>query len=620
MAETTEQPEKTNPQRNTRSSSGRAAGNRFFELVCLCATGLAIVILAVLLLSIFTQGAGSLNLNFLSSPSSSDPDKAGVWTALVGTIVICLICALSAIPLGVGTAVLIEEFSPTHPALKRIHDVIETNIRNLAGVPSIVYGLLGIGAFVFMFNVFGPINNGDFAIGQSWYDQYTDATGRQLYLPIDGPNAPAMPLYDSPGTTAVTEIWRTEIDRTTGEEQQARILPHTPDGADTDAASTIVTKLALKSKQIGQNPSWQLELKTPQSSPTDFTMHVQAGDEVRFNPYFDPTLNRAFYSSFEVVAVSKNTLQVSAGPIAGLIDAKDGSGKPIEYTLVSRQALQPTKTKLETQLTAFGEAIRQGMRKYRMQKNGSAFTRFPEDNKQQIVEGIIDKAIAEYPFDEKTLQELRPRLVEQALQLDGSSGGKTRMERNRFIKVTTDIERRKQLGQQVVLGQNPTRVDTKSWYHFALPLGRGVLAGGLTLMLVILPIVIVASQEALRAVPSSYRQGALALGATKWQSVSKTALPAAVPGIATGVILAISRAIGEAAPILVIGAAGYVSRNPSHLMDGFSAMPVTIFQWTREPGTDFKGIAAAGIIVLLIVLLSFNAVAIYIRQRSAKHQ
>ena len=147
-----------------------------------------------------------------------------------------------------------------------------------------------------------------------------------------------------------------------------------------------------------------------------------------------------------------------------------------------------------------------------------------------------------------------------------------------------------------------------------------VLAGGLTLMLVILPIVIVASQEALRAVPGSYRQGALALGSTKWQSVSKTALPAAIPGICTGTILAISRAIGEAAPILVLGGTGFITSPPRNLMDSFSAMPMTIFQWTKEPEAEYKTIAAAGIIVLLIVLLSFNALAIYIRQRSSKHQ
>ena len=113
---------------------------------------------------------------------------------------------------------------------------------------------------------------------------------------------------------------------------------------------------------------------------------------------------------------------------------------------------------------------------------------------------------------------------------------------------------------------------------------------------------------------------ALALGATKWQSVSKTALPAAIPGICTGTILAISRAIGEAAPLILLGAV-FISFNPlfredGSLMDSFSAMPLQIFQWTAEPDAAFKKTAAAGIIVLLSVLLSFNAVAVFIRQKT----
>lgn len=605
------QPEQTKPKPKlqVRDHGQRNSRNKLFEVVCLCATGLAIVILAVLLLSIITQGVGSLGLDFLRASSSSDPDKAGVSTALVGTIIICLICAISAIPLGVGTAVLIEEFRPKHPLLLRLHDIIETNIRNLAGVPSIVYGLLGIGVFVFMFNVFGPINNGSFAIGQTWYDQYVDATGQQLYLPIDGPGAPAMPLYDGPvDTPTPTQVWRTQTNEETGEETDLMIHP-VPRGDESLLRMTLdVDGVAV-----------MLTLDESSKGTFDFGKTVKVGDEVRFNPYFDPVLKRSFYSSFKVTAVYQDKLAVAGSPITGLYDARDGSGQRAQYELVTRKQLQPIKTRIESQLAAFGQAIREGIREYRVREDGGFVTRFPREGKQVAAKAIVVNALAQYPFEVETVKELQPRLIEQIVALDGQTSTKTRAERNRFIKAASDAELKKQLGGQILIGQNPTRVDTKSWYHFALPLGRGVLTGGLTLMLVILPIVIVASQEALRAVPGSYRQGALALGATKWQSVSLTALPAAIPGICTGTILAISRAIGEAAPILVIGAAGYVSRNPAHLMDGFSAMPVTIFQWTREPGEAFRGIAAAGIIVLLLVLLSFNALAIYIRQRSTRN-
>jgi phosphate transport system permease protein len=137
-------------------------------------------------------------------------------------------------------------------------------------------------------------------------------------------------------------------------------------------------------------------------------------------------------------------------------------------------------------------------------------------------------------------------------------------------------------------------------------------------MLVILPIVIISSQEALRAVPDSLRQGALACGSTRWQMISRMTLPAAVPGIMTGSILAMSRAIGEAAPILIIAGIVFIRFTPEHLMDEFTALPLQIYDWAGRPQTYFHRTAAAGIIVLLAVLLTFNALAIVIRQRFQK--
>ncbi|WP_432797828.1 PstA family ABC transporter permease [Poriferisphaera sp. WC338] len=302
---------------------GRFKKDKLFVIICICAALLSILTLAVLLITIGKQGTEYLSWNFLTSPPSRKPVKAGIKPAMVGTIYACTVCACTAIPIGVGTAILMEEFKPRKKALRWLHSIVQINITNLAGVPSIVYGILGLTAFAKFFM-----------------------------------------------TGSVAE------------------------------------------------PLW-----------------------------------------------------------------------------------------------TFGT---------------------PED-----------------------------------------------------------------------------------FYYIRLPFGRSVLAGGLTLMLVILPIIIISSQEALRSVPDSLRQGALAMGCTKWQMVWTTSLPAAVPGIMTGTILAMSRAIGEAAPLLII-AALYLRFTPGHLMDDFAAMPLQIFNWAGRPQAAFHSVAASGIIVLLAILLSFNAVAVIIRQKTHK--
>ncbi|MGQ9572773.1 MAG: phosphate ABC transporter permease PstA [Dehalococcoidia bacterium] len=149
----------------------------------------------------------------------------------------------------------------------------------------------------------------------------------------------------------------------------------------------------------------------------------------------------------------------------------------------------------------------------------------------------------------------------------------------------------------------------------AMSLERSVLAGSLTMALLVLPIVIIASQEALRAVPGSIREAAYALGASRWQVVSRQVVPAAFPGILTGIILALSRAIGETAPLIMIGALLFVPFTPSGPLDRFTVLPIQIFNWTSRPQAAFRENAAAGIIVLLAVLLSMNAVAIILRNR-----
>ena len=149
-------------------------------------------------------------------------------------------------------------------------------------------------------------------------------------------------------------------------------------------------------------------------------------------------------------------------------------------------------------------------------------------------------------------------------------------------------------------------------------LGRSVLAGAMTLVLLILPVIIVAAREALRGVPDSIRQGALAVGATTWQTVWHQTFPASLPGILTGMILGLSRAIGEAAPLITMGALTYVNFIPNHPLDRFTAMPIQIYSWISRPQMEFQFVAAAGIILLLAVLLAMNAIAVFLRNRYEK--
>ncbi len=167
-------------------------------------------------------------------------------------------------------------------------------------------------------------------------------------------------------------------------------------------------------------------------------------------------------------------------------------------------------------------------------------------------------------------------------------------------------------GDQIEFG------DVESFWYIRLPFGNSVLTGALALTLVVLPVIIIATQEALRAVPMSMRQHSRALGATRLQTITKVVLPAALPGIMTGAILAMSRAIGEAAPLLAVGASLFMKFTPDNLMSTYTAMPLQIFNWAGRPQEEFHRVAASGIIVLLCILLTFNAVAVIIRAKFQK--
>lgn len=147
-----------------------------------------------------------------------------------------------------------------------------------------------------------------------------------------------------------------------------------------------------------------------------------------------------------------------------------------------------------------------------------------------------------------------------------------------------------------------------------------IIAGAMTLSLMILPVVIVSSRESIKAVPNILREAAYGLGLTRWQMIKAVVLPYAAPGILTGVILSLSRALGEAAPLLVVGAAAFVTRLPQNLMSKYSALPIQIYQWSGDPRKDFQELAATAIIVLLAILLSANTIAILLRNKYQKER
>jgi phosphate transport system permease protein len=381
--------------RNARSPAARKRANAAFVGLCLATASLSLLFLAVLLGSIVYRGLRFLDWGFLTNPPEQQPEEAGVFPALIGTVWVCGICAALTLPLGIATAIFLEEYQPRQWTLKKLHGFVQLNISNLAGVPSVVYGILGLTAFAQMFNLFGSPREPFLEWGARYHYQFLTEGDQVVIMPVDGSSAAQPALID--GMTAYTP-----------------------------------------------------------------------------------------------------------------------SGRPVTLKIIAPRTRPPREE----------EARRWTLR---------------ADDTGSLI------------------------------------------------------------------------ADT-SWHYVRLPLGRSVLTGGLTLMLVVLPIMIIAAQEALRAVPYSLKEGAMGLGATQWQTIWNVTLPASIPGMMTGSILAMSRAIGEAAPLLMISGIIYIKFAPGNLMDDFTALPLQIFSWAQESQAEFHDLAASGIIVLLAVLLAFNAFAVAVRQ------
>ena len=397
-AEPTPPPHPLNQIKDRCPPRDRKLWDRMFQWFCVATACFSILILGILLFSIFYQGLAGLNWNFLTHYPEPDPTKAGLGPALWGTVWLCLVCGAFALPIGVGTAILLEEFQPSSKSLMALHSFVQLNINNLAGVPSVVYGILGLTVFASMAGLFGSTAQPTFEVGVRHFDQFLTAGDRAVLIPVE-------------------------------------------------------------------------------------------------------------------------------------------SGAP---PTVARQGLQA--------MTVDGETV-----EIQVYENRAALPK--------------EKAAREFALIE---------------------------------------------------GREAGRISKSSWYYFRLPFGRSVLAGALTLMLVILPIVIISSQEAIRGVPSSLREAGLGMGATRWQVVQNITLPAAIPGIMTGSILAMSRAIGEAAPVLIIAGVIFITSNPGNLMDNFTVLPLQIYNWAGRPQHEFREIAGSGIIVLLGILFVFNSAAVLIRQFTQK--
>lgn len=387
-----------------------------FRRMCIITACTSILILAFLLGSILTAGIPTLSWTLLTGSPEPEPENAGLWPALMGTLWVCAMCSLLTLPLGIGTAILIEEFTPRNKVAKKIFNLIQLNITNLAGVPSVVYGILGLTAFVSMFSLFDKSENSlgpTFEVGAVYYDQFS--------------NLASDPFVDTGGADVPERFF---------------LLP-----VESRNAASVVPRTGMLAYENGESGLTQVD--------------IIAIDPLSEQPSTDPD----------------------------------------------------------------------------------------------------------------------------------------------------------QLSRTIDNQSTPGRISENQWYYLRLPFGRGVIAGALTLMLVILPVIIISTQEALRAVPATLREAALGLGSTPWQVVWNVTLPSAVPGIMTGSILAISRAVGETAPILIIAGIVYIRSAPQHLMDDYTVMPLQIYNWTSRPQEEFHNIAAGGIVVLLAILLSFNAVAVLIRHR-----
>ena len=592
--------------RSGKSRSGRTREfiNRVFFVSCLLITSIAIIALTVLLTTVAVQGWDGLSMEFITNFTSRNPEAAGIKAALWGSIWVCGVCGLVALPIGVCTAIYLEEFARKN----RFTSFIRTNISNLAGVPSIVYGIIGLTIFARMFGLpgIGTETDPGMTIGSTWYDSYYTADGQIAFKPIDSRNASSSAILPGDPLLLVDE---TDASLVEPLEVPAQIVP------DGTAGFSVV---------VAEKP-FVIQVGTLEDAPTSRTDLVAIVKETE-------ALNPKVWKH--------TTAYLSDGPLEGT--ALDAAKQETRRWLVCED-LEGQMLFVEAPEDRYSIMAGDTARRLRVVLPRITQSEFNAEHTPETIDVMLGEGgriISGSEWTEYRVAGRRPTryvLVERTEATSEPSGAEPPRWlavypklRNEFVeiasrtvsaKVVPDDTDPTTLAPGMVLASDAAepvkgqRLERRSWYYFQFPLGKGVFAGGLTLMLVILPVVIIASVEALRAVPNSLRQASLAMGATKWQTVQKVTLPASIPMIMTGSILAMSRAIGEAAPILVLGVALFITRTPQNLMDQFTILPMQIYNWAQRPGDSFQQLAAAGIIVLLVVLLTFNAAAILIRQR-----
>ena len=588
----------------TRNGERRSVGRRRlinsgFFWFCMAITSTAVILLTVLLTTIAVRGWDGLGMDFLQNYVSRDPDSAGIKAALWGSVWICAVCGLVALPVGVATAVYLEEFAPKN----RLTSFIRTNISNLAGVPSIVYGIIGLTIFARMFGLpgIGTETEPGFTIGSSWHDTYYAADGSRLEAPLANRNAEPGPLLDGSTAIRVNETDASLVDPT------ALPMRLVPDGFDGRFAVASPEALSVR---IRTDPD---ETAAPGMLSEVRSMNPSIWQEATV--YFSgERMTRENLEPAEVRTTRWMTTEDETGDQI-LVAAPDGATSIKEGAQAWRlRSVLPMITERENGRSRRPEAINVLRAEGGALTTGSEWFEFKVHKRMPtryvLVEAPSSASESHSLSDwDPVLPKRRNTFVETGLEAV----------RVRIVPDNSDAE-----GPGVVLASDAAapmkgeRSERRAWYYFQFPFGKGVLAGGLTLMLVILPIVIIASIEALRAVPNSLRQASLAMGATPWQTVRQVTLPASIPMIMTGSILAMSRAIGEAAPILVLGVALFITRVPQNLMDQFTILPMQVYNWAGRPKGEFQDLAATGIIILLAVLLTFNLTAVLIRQRLQK--
>lgn len=525
-----------------------------------------------------------LDLDFLRTPMSSTPAAAGIRTALLGSLYMMAIVIVVALPLGVGTAIYLEEYADRQAAEHAVHNasqgplgflfririgrfglgwlfvnlssIIETNVRTLAGVPSIIYGLLGLAIIV---RAFAPVTSGIlFGVNVDVPEDDRVVAAIERGMTVD------LLLDDEGNYSGVADPLLTQ-------EQADQLYEAFRQYGDPANPLDTVTAINTIADALGIEVTVDEASIETIADVDNETVTLETGDYT--------------FEQFEELV----------GALQGFSRTNDDAEEaPNDEAIVA--ALEEAiaiEFMLDTEGNYAGIAV---LNEEQADRLFEVFQRLGTPGPSNVW-GFIDtvtaiNTVAEALGIEVEVDEAN---ITQIASVDDET-----------VQLQTD---------EYTLGSFVELVSALENFASFTVNGRTILSAALTLTLLILPIVIINAQEALRAVPFAVREASYGLGATKWQTIWRTVLPAAVPGIMTGMILSISRAVGETAPLIVVGASTFILTDPSGPFSNFTVLPIQIFNWTARPQPQFQFIAAAAIIVLLVMVVSLNGLAIWLRNR-----